>query len=175
MLKLPGVRRIQICDVTQSPQLRKDLLTFAHAWIRARAMLRQRGLEQLTEGVDIVMVGRRGYYARFWHDDILCVSLRAMVDHNPVEILLHELGHRVWFKTMGRRSRTLWAEDHQKRLRERRPLPSKYARESTLEDYAESFRMQVQGKLRGGPLVRHARLGPDYRKIQHRLRKAIAA
>lgn len=172
--RLQGARRIQVC-VVDYPELRSDLQRFARVWDQAIGQLRQRNLQRLARGVDIVFTSRRGYYARFWRGNILCVNLRDLLsqgDRAP-GIIIHELGHRVWFHIATQRTRARWAADHHQRSKiDRRgaSFVSQYAKTNALEDHAEAFRARVEGKLQGHAQTRYERLGPLTRTIQQRLR-----
>lgn len=170
--RLEGVRKIQIC-LPPSPELGAQLRQFARVWHAAVAQLRRRGLEKLAYGVSIAMTSRRGYYARFWRDNILCVNLRDFLGQkDAIGILIHELGHRVWFRVARQRTRARWAADHHQRLKIDRnagSFVSQYAKTNALEDHAEAFRERVQGGLTGHAKTRYERLGPVTRTIRGRL------
>ena len=171
--RLSGVKKIQICLV-DSPELRPRLQRFAAVWNQTVAQLRARGLGKLTEGVSVAFTSRRGYYARFWRDNILCVNLKDFLGQGSRApgILLHELGHRVWFGLMSKRTRARWAADHHARRKmasRSGSFVSKYAKTDALEDHAEAFKARVEGTLTGHAKTRYERIAPKTRAIQQRL------
>lgn len=173
---LIGVRKVQVCLPNDS-SLRTDLDRFKHVWDQSVNLLRQRGLERLSQGIYIVFTERRGFYARFWKDNILVVNLRDFLAQGSRApgILLHELGHRVWFRVATVKTRARWAADHHQRLRMSShgdSFVSSYAKRNALEDHAEAFRCRVEGGLKGHALTRYERMGPLTRTIRKRLRAA---
>ena len=173
-LKLPGARRIQVCLV-RSPELPGQLARFAQIWDQAMAQLRGHRLSRLGRGIDVVFTARRGYYARFWRGHTLCINLRDLLaqgDKAP-GIIIHELGHRVWFHVATQKTRARWAADHHARRKidpRGASFVSPYARTNALEDHAESFRARLDGTLTGHAKTRYERLGPLTRTIRQRLR-----
>ncbi len=173
-LKLKGVRRLQVC-LPPSPELAGQLAAFAGVWDKALAQLRGHGLEKLAHGVDVVFTSRRGYYARFWRGHTLCVNLRDLLGQGAQApgIVIHELGHRVWFHVATQKTRARWAADHHARHkldRQGASFVSTYAKTNALEDHAEAFRARLDGTLTGHAQTRYERLGPRTRVIQQRLR-----
>jgi hypothetical protein len=173
-LKLAHIRRIQVC-IPPSPELAGQLTAFARTWDRAIRMLHARRLSRLARNVDIVLTSRRDYYARFWKGHILCINLRDLLAKGEVEganIILHELGHRVWFHVARKKTRMRWAADHHQRLkldRHGESFVSQYAKRNVLEDHAEAFSARVQGTLHGHARTRYERIGPLTRTIRRRL------
>jgi len=171
--RLRGAKRIQVCIVNY-PGLAEDLAAFAKIWDKAMALLAARNLTKLADGVDVVFTSRRGYYARFWRGNTLCIALKDLIgqrDRAP-GIIVHELGHRVWFHIATQKTRARWAADHHHRTKIDRlggSFVSSYAKKSALEDHAEAFRARVEGQLKGHALTRYERLGPLTRTIQQRL------
>ncbi len=168
---LPLVDRVQLC-LPYSPDLAKQLDAFARVWGQTVAVLRHKGLTKLAQGVSIVLTERRGYYARFWRGHILVVNLKDFLGQGSKApgILLHELGHRVWFHTMRQKTRARWAADHHVRLKHAMSASfvSSYAKRNTLEDHAEAFRARMEGQLSGDAKARYERLGPLTRTIRAR-------
>ena len=176
---LIGVRRVQVC-LPQSDDLRPNLERFAGIWNKTVAQLRKRGLGKLAEGISVAFTSRRGYYARFWHDNILCVNLKDFLaqGNQAPGILLHELGHRVWFGLMSQKTRARWSADHHARRKMERQkwwrrqsgsFVSSYAKTDALEDHAEAFKARVEGTLTGHARTRYERIAPKTRAIQQRL------
>ena len=173
---LAGVKKIQVC-MPPAPELAGQLAAFARIWDQAVAKLRAHGLGRLAEGVNIVFSLRRGYYARFWRDNVLCINLRDLLSqgNRAVGIILHELGHRVWFRVAHQKTRARWAADHRARRKLDRygaSFVSAYAKTNVLEDHAEGFRARVEGTLTGAAKERYERFGPRTRVIQQRLARA---
>jgi hypothetical protein len=174
---LPGVKRAQVC-MPNDPQLRRDLESFKRVWIETRRVLASRNLECLADGIYIVFTGRRGYYARFWRGNIMIVNLRDFLaqGRRARGILIHELGHRVWFHVAQQKTRARWAADHHFRMKnggaKHGSFVSEYAKRNALEDHAETFRERVEGTLRTRARTRYERLGPVTRTIRQRMRAA---
>jgi hypothetical protein len=179
-VKLPGVKRFRVClprgsAYASSPRLRRDIATFARAWQEARAILARKGLSRLADGVNIAVTQGVHYYARQWKDDILCINLAAFVrQRDQAGILIHELGHRVYFRAMTTREQAAWHRDHLARRSARADSPTPYAAKDPLEDHAEVFRLRMQGRLHGAHLVRYVRLGPRTRVVRRRLARRAA-
>ena len=172
--KLEGARRIQVC-MPASPELAGQLDQFAQVWAQAMARLRGHRLSRLGRGVDIVFTTRRDYYARFWRGHTLCVNLRDLLTQGSKApgIILHELGHRVWFHVATTKTRARWAADHHERAKidpRGGSFVSSYAKKNALEDHAEAFRERVEGGLTGHAKTRYERLGPLTHTIRQRLR-----
>ena len=175
---LRGVRRIQVC-LPPSDDLKSQLQRFKRIWDQTVSQLQARGLGKLVHGVSVAFTSRRGYYARFWHDNILCVNLKDFLGQGSKGpgILLHELGHRVWFGLMSQKTRARWSADHHARRRMERGLfrrksgsfVSSYAKTDALEDHAEAFKARVEGTLSGHAKTRYERIAPKTRAIQQRL------
>lgn len=170
-LRLPAVERVQVC-MPPSPELGRQIRQFAHVWGQTLAILKRKGLTKLAQGVSIVLTERRGYYARFWRGHILVVNLKDFLAKGKEGpgILLHELGHRVWFHTMRQQTRARWAADHHVRLKNSMSASfvSSYAKRNALEDHAEAFRARMEGQLSGDARARYERLGPTTRIIRGR-------
>lgn len=171
--RLSHVRRVQVC-IARYPEMARDLVAFRRIWNAALVQLRTRRLSRLATGVDIVFTSRRDYYARFWRGHTLCINLRDLIGQRDAPgIVVHELGHRVWFHVARQRTRARWAADHHERLkidRQGASFVSAYAKKNALEDHAEAFRARVAGKLTGHAQTRYERLGPLTRTIRRRLR-----
>ena len=172
-LKLRGARRIQVC-LPPSKHLAGQLAAFAKIWDQAMGQLQSHGLAKLGRGIDVVFTARRGYYARFWRGNILCINLPDLLGQGSKApgIILHELGHRVWFHVAGQKTRARWAADHHARRKidpRGGSFVSPYARTNALEDHAEAFRARVEGSLTGHAQTRYERFGPLTRTIQQRL------
>jgi hypothetical protein len=171
-LKLPGVAKIQVCLPWQ-----RDLVgmldRFARIWSIVITKLHGRRLSRLTKNVIIVFTERRGYYARFWKGNILCINLRDLLGQGDKApgIIIHELGHRIWFHIAKTRTRARWAADHSARKKldsEGASFVSSYAQRNALEDHAEGFRARVEGTLKTRARQRYERLGPTTRTIRAR-------
>ena len=169
-LRLPGLRKVAVC-LPDNAVTRRQLAGFAKAWMATREVLHQKGLGRLMDGrtIDVAVVRGQNFYARMYSDDVLCVSMPDFLQMDPVGTLVHELGHRVWFQVMRRRSRMAWASDHYRHKQAHGKFPASYAKTAAIEDHAEHFRLAVGDKLHGVPRVRYARLGPDHRTIRERL------
>jgi hypothetical protein len=84
-------------------------------------------------------------------------------ERHVAEVVVHELGHRYWFKHMraGARARfAAWFDPRSKEAQEREgmraeyvPAPTSYAAESAVEEFAETFAAYVLGRYRGVTLT----------------------
>jgi hypothetical protein len=175
-MRVTGLHQIAFSGLQDNAGTRRQVREFIRIWRRARAVLAAKGLGNVAQCIDVVLTTKRGYYARYWQDGILCINLRDFLnERDPVGTLVHELGHRVWFRAMRKQTRMRWALDHNARMAGKLTrsgnFPSEYAKEAPIEDHAENFRMHVQGRLKGAARARYARLGPDTRKIRARLER----
>lgn len=167
VLRLPGVVRIVYCSGARPDP--EKLRQFARAWAAMRATLARKNLKTVPRGITLVFTDAQKFYARYWSDDVLCVNLETTLKKDPAGILVHELGHRVWFQGMTQRTRGAWGEDHAQKKNAGGAFATGYAKESAIEDHAEHFRLDMQGKLTGAARVRYLRLGPNYKTVRARL------
>ena len=172
--RLVGARRVQIC-LPYSTELAGQLAAFVQIWDKAMAQLRGHKLSRLGRGVDVVFTERRGYYARFWRGHTLCINLPDLLKQgkDAPGIIIHELGHRVWFHIARQKTRARWAADHHARRKidpRGDSFVSPYARTNALEDHAEAFRERLAGNLTGHAKTRYERIGPLTRTIRQRMR-----
>ncbi len=170
--RLPMVQRIQVC-MPPSSDLPQLLDRFARIWNIVIAKMHGRRMSRLARNVIIVFTERRGYYARFWKGNILCINLRDLLGQGDKApgTLIHELGHRVWFHVAHTRTRARWAADHHARKKldsQGASFVSSYAQRNALEDHAEAFRARVEGTLKTRARERYERLGPTTRVIRAR-------
>jgi len=137
-------------------RLRGEIQIAATAWTVARARLRSRGWKSGAEGVEIILVAdRTDYTARFWDDDRLFIHVEKLAMHgrsrldglSATAVIVHELGHRVWFQCLNEANRHAWAR-HWKELKRGGRVHgstsgrfvSTYAKTDPMEDFAECFR-----------------------------------
>lgn len=125
------------------------------ALIQTQALLNKRGVgDQIWYGDIYVRPHARGYAFK----DAKGKARRAGADYNPVTddvrvfgshnasnvgLIVHELGHRYYFKVMTQKDR-----DNFDRWYEQVKATSEYGASSTVEDFAEVFMEYVLGKMK---------------------------
>lgn len=135
------------------------------AWARARKVLVGAGglchcghrWGHLMDGVEVMLLDRAPYTARCWDDDRVWINLPLFSEEpdGGVGALVHEFGHRIWFKCLSPEQQADWAKSwHEAK---KRPAPrwegqcsgtvSGYACTSDLEDFAEVFQAMVLGTI----------------------------
>lgn len=145
---------------------------------RAEAALRQKGFGVVWKGRIYVLPptsavmgttaksGERfrsgGHYASSLDDVVLNPQLTWSAK-TVTEVVVHELGHRYWFKHMraGARARfAAWFDPRSKADQEREgpqaayvPAPTAYGAESAVEEFAEVFAAYVLGRYEGVELT----------------------
>jgi hypothetical protein len=118
--------------------------------------------EEYTKAKSGVKFRSGGHYHSM--GDAVMINIKAGWDKQVLaEVIVHELGHRYWFKNMkaGARARfSAWFDPRSKADQEREgakagyvPAPTSYGAESVVEEFAEVFAMYVLGRYRGSSLT----------------------
>jgi len=141
---------------------------------QAQRALQQRGFGALWMGKVYVVPreqaveftkaksGERFLSAGHYHsggDAVMVNPKPSWQERDVAELMVHELGHRYWFKVMkaGARARfAAWFDPRSKADQEREgpqaayvPAPTAYGAESAVEEFAETFAAYVLGRYEG--------------------------
>jgi hypothetical protein len=138
----------------------------------SQRVLKQRGFGKLWYGTIFVLPPVRAITAttaktgqsfraggHYSHDDIVVNPRYAWKAQTIAELVVHELGHRYWYKFMkaGARARfSAWFDPRSKADQEKEgpktgyvPAPTSYGAESAVEEFAEVFAAYVMGSYEG--------------------------
>jgi hypothetical protein len=174
---LRGLARVPADDVANAQVSARAARAVLQGVQRAEVALRQRGFGALWAGRIFVLPPVRaitgmaaktgwtfkaaGHYE--YSGDIVINPRDTWGPQRIAEIVVHELGHRYWFKHMraGARARfAAWFDPRGKADQEREgphaayvPAPTAYAAEAPVEEFAETFSAYVLGRYGGVELT----------------------
>ena len=119
---------------------------------RAMVSLRRTGVPAFPKMAygDLYLVGQIKRKSWAWYapdKDIVYLrpNVGSLTDRDSAEHLVHELGHRLWRKSLNREVKASWAEYHKRAT----TFPTPYADTNAEENFCESLALKAFGKLKG--------------------------
>lgn len=144
---LPGASRVATRVRSGKMLASADLDVVRRSWIGSASICARHGWHRAMHGVSVTLRDHAAYVAQFYDDDRLIICVPLLAKHpEPVGVLVHEFGHRVWFRCLTEAQRVAWRNGWRD-ASARGALVSEYAETNEIEDFAEVFRALAEGKL----------------------------